>query len=273
MKKLLIITIIIVVLVIIHSIVAFDNSVTIETRDYSQYDGNIIIGEFYYEKPVVSDKFSGADIINKYFEDSCNEFFTEGSGMFSDKAFERMNGYLQHAKKNFPSDLKKSPYKYYVKTTCTYKSSEYISFRLIYVWSASGVMDIIPKGVTFNLKTGELVSFYDFLDISEEELKERLKQDFSILFEDIKNPLLSSQNDEIFAKDNSVPYSVISYGENKPFGKNFYHDGKNIYITTETLFTYHRGFVYKWSLKDINENGIYVFNYEDEKLNIKKFKE
>lgn len=124
-------------------------------------------------------------------------------------------------------------------------------------------MDIIPKGITFNLKTGELVSFYDFLDVDEAVLKEKLKNDFSILFKDIENPLLSSENEEIFTKYNNVPYTVLSYGENISFDKNFYYDGKNIYITTETLFTYHRGFVYKWSLKDVNKNKIYVFNYED----------
>jgi len=264
MKKTLILLIALIALIfIILSPFLFYNSVTIEKEDYSQYDEDILIGEFYYEKPIIADKFSGAVRINKYFEDSSKDFFNESSGMFSDMAFERMKGYLEDAKKNSLGDLKNSPYKYYVKTTCTYKSSEYISFRLIYVWSAGGVMDIIPKGITFNLKTGELVSFYDFLDVDEAVLKEKLKNDFSILFKDIENPLLSSENEEVFTKDNNVPYTVLSYGENISFDKNFYYDGKNIYITTETLFTYHRGFVYKWSLKDVNKNKIYVFNYAD----------
>ncbi len=221
-------------------------------------DDNLLIGEFFYEKPSVSEKFTGAGKINDYFDKECLIFFEGSPEFFGENAFQQMTSLLEEDKEYLKEALPKQPYLYYVDTEVTFLSEEYVSFKQSYVWAASGPCDVFNKGVTFNLKTGEIEPITTFIaaDTLENNLHNALSA--STLF-DVSTEI-HEQAKEIYAKNSENAYTLGYDGKDVLLNENYFYDGECVNITMN-IFPYppHNGLIVKLNNNEEPSGSVYTY--------------
>ena len=227
----------------------------IENSIYSE-SGQLLFNSF-YEKPIISEKYPGAEKINEFFDIKCNEFFTREDYKRMKDDFDEKLGYWGEAV------MSKQPFCYYNDAEITYLTDKYISVRLSRVWFGSGSCEVWNDGITFNLHTGERVSFSEFSDIESKLLKENMGREIS---ETYLSKEWGAEVVKMFKEDTENDFSFVYKGSEVPFDKDFFYDGKKINITLGDEFITHNGLIYCWDAKDINSGCVYFYRPTYEKL-------
>ena len=230
------------------AIVADDpHIVVINKTDYSVYgNDNNVIGIFYYEQPHISDSDTVAQKINDYFIQDCYNFFEGKSLFFGEDAFTRMITFLDTGVNQWGEEsLVTNPYCYFVATEVTFLSDDYISFCQTYVWAADGPRDTWNQGTTFSMKTGDIVSFTEIVDVDANTLKANICEMLIPMFDYF--PERQSDIVEVFGANEHNSFEIEFDGTVVALDKNFYYNGSFIEITLNYSFLPHSGLVIQWN--------------------------
>jgi hypothetical protein len=233
--------------------------ITIEKIDLSIYSEGYLVGDFFYEKPHVPGKSRAANRINDFF---CREYdrFLNGSLMFPDNDdYRRSKDYLEESLGWWDAkELAIQPFTCNVVTKMTFLSEDYISFFQTYRAWSTGPRDTFNYGVTFNMKTGELVPFTAFVGIEANAFKNRLCDTllplvdiFSIMPEDVY---------KMYGPDDDNTFIVTYYNTEVALDKCYFYDGKSIFLTLNYELFPHDGIIIRWD--DIMYMP-FIINYDD----------
>ena len=176
---------------------------------------------------------------------------------FGDDAFYSMRGLLKDAIKRHGEDsITKHPFRYCVKTNVEFLSNEYVSFHQKYIWAAEGPEDVWGQGLTFSLKTGELVPFTQFVNIDSEEFKDILYSKTISLFD--KKTQIQKEIFKMFYTDISEPFTIDYEGKKIHLDKQFFYDGEFINVVLNDGFYPHSGLIFKWKSNNLSSGELHT---------------
>ena len=273
MRKLIILLALLLVFIVgLHSNQMDENkSFSISRVDYSAFNqDHNAIGIFYYDKPYVSESFSGAQKINNYFEQECENFFCGTARFFGENAFVKMQEDLNWGINCYgETGLVIQPFCYFVTTQVTYFSENYISFFQSYAWATAGPRDVWNSGLTFCLATGELVELTDFYEIAADDLKANICNVLLSIFSDYPEERHREIID-IYGPNDDNSFEIMYYDTALDLDKNYFYDGQVINLTlNEGLFP-HNGIIISWNgmNKDTFECIVYTYTLVGGELEI-----
>lgn len=239
--------------------------ITIKRIDHSiKNDSGDILALIYFDKPVFKEKSDAVSKIDEYFE-------TEYSNWLNSEP-NRLNiyGNIGNSMKKFleslndmremygDSTIMKYPLKYYVDTEVTFLSKDILSIKQYVYWSSGGPSDTYAFGSTFNLKTGELIPFTYFYDVSKNDFNDSLTE--FLIQSNMVDYLSDQELEELLNsdKDNNFSYDVDSCQWNLSY--EYYYDGTSIYLCLNQIGI-HSGYIVKWNGKVSDEFGASMWNY------------
>ena len=236
--------------------------IEIEKVDRSVFnEEGLLIGNFFYEKPIIPQTYAGAEKINAYFDKECLEFFEGTPDIYYElgEPFKTALGFLEEHRKYSEEGLVEDPYRFFRETHVTFLSDKYISFRQTDAWMAGGTNDVCNKGMTFNLETGEIEPITTFTDTD-------------TLWGDIYNALLPLSEDcnwlredleEAYVKDTDDSFIIVRGKKELDVNKNYFYDGKCVNIVLNDIFFYypHNGLIFRRNKERIDAKSLYTYFY------------
>ena len=226
-------------------IACYSDEVTINKIDYSMYIEESLVGEFFYEKPHIAGGTEPARKINDYFDKDCDEFFSGRATFFGENAFQIKKYHVKESIERWGLEtLVDWPFQYSVTSKMTFISEDYISFCQTYRSWTTGPRDTWNLGVTFSVKTGELVPFTEFIDISANTFKENLCDVLLPLF----NEYGASKEDvnNTYGPNDDNTFSIKYYDTEISLDTKYFYDGNSIYLTLNHRLYPHDGFIIRW---------------------------
>ena len=217
--------------------------ITIEKKDHSVYSEGYLVGDFFYEKPYISSGSTATDRINDYF---CREYkrFTNGSYMSPDSdSYEWINELLEEFIESRGAEaIAIQPFTCNVVTRLTFFSEEYISFWQTYRWWATGPRDTWNFGVTFSMKTGELVPFTEFVDIEANTFKKSLCDVLLPMFVEYGQKYVY----ETYFPNNDNTFMIKYFDIEVSLDTSYFYDGNSIFLTLNHGLYPHDGIIIQW---------------------------
>ena len=166
-------------------------SVDIErvNRDYVSENG-VIIATFYFEKPILLGEDEVAERVNNIFDKEATGFFfgDETSAHYSWGGFDRFDYYvtrhriyfgdaiMEESAKSFEAEQLEVQFRSSVKTSITYLGETTLSTMQDLYWMTIGVINTRHYGLTFDLRTGELLPINHFVGNDLEHFKQRVEE-------------------------------------------------------------------------------------------------
>ena len=223
------------------------DGIVITRIDYSVYIEEKLIGNFFYEKPHIWGNSEAINKINNYFINDYENFFHGTSMFFGENGFQRMTYELERSLEwqEFES-LAAHPFQYNVITKMTYLSEDYISFLQIHTWAHTGPRGEWFNGVTFNLTTGELVSFTEFYYVDPNVFRTSLVE---FLLQAIdENWLFQDEIINTYGPNDDNSFLLVYFGiEAGALDKQFFYDGCSINLTLNHGLYPHMGLIVRWN--------------------------
>lgn len=233
--------------------------ITIERMEHSitSTDGELL-ALIYFDKPLVSGNFKSILKVNKYFESVYEDWLNGKSNMINFYGGFSMNKFLDNLnsmRKVYGDDkFIIQPLEYYVDTEVVFLSEKLISFRHYVHFFSGGASDTYCFGNTFDVKTGEIVSFTDFYNVNAYSFKNSLVK-FLIQY-GIINGITG-----FYDIDNEFIYESNKHQWNMAY--EYYYDGTSICLTLNQIGV-HSGYIVKWNGKIDNEFEATIWKYGKE---------
>ncbi len=140
-----------------------------DERDKHGYD----YVEVYFERPVFEEVTPGYQLINGFFEERSNEFFSDSFLSFENKNEEdTFWGIVEE----FETEGNIMPLEYNVSAEVTYQSTDLVSVSLLYTKWFGGTDMLWKKNYLFYTDTGKRVILTEIIGETEEKIKDLIEQ-------------------------------------------------------------------------------------------------
>lgn len=195
---------------------------------------NEVLGKMSYELPFLvfngGDDPCGLEKINFVLRDRCSQFFKEDYSYFLQRVSEKNASSAQYVNA--------------ISSQIAYQDENFLSIHQIQEWYTGGVISFSDFGMTFNLKSGALLSLEDFIDSSFHDFQECLLD--YLYAESGKTSQMFQMFDDwrsIYRKSGFEDYEY------------YYSDGM-LYIIEESFITSEASKIVLWSIQDQAPVGI-----------------
>ncbi len=237
---------------------------SIERTDYSiKSDTGDVLAYIYYDKPVLKNgRFS--DEINSYFE-------AEQEGWFS--GANRLTHYQDGWLSDFEEDvseaidtygievLKEQPFIYVVDSNVIFQNDKYLSIRHIATVQKLGKRSWYYFGSNFDLKTGELISIDNLVDMDVDDFRNSLVEFLASNLRDYNHNISRKELEEVYGSRGNNSYLTEYDGENIDLKYEYYFDEENYYIILNHATLLDAGIIMKWNGKLFDEFEACLIGY------------
>ena len=226
-------------------------SVTIERIDRSVKNKNgAVIAKIYYDKPVIHGNSDSVAIINEFFDKECDGWFGGSNRLtfFEDGSFDLFLGNVEEMKEK--QELEDRPLCYQVDTDIVFMNQQIISIKQSTFWIFGGPSSKNYFGSTFDLKSGQLLSFDHFKNINVNLFRKNLA-DFLV------NKILNYDYEtyekekikQFYGPNKENNFDACYFGRIVPLNYEYYYDGEYIYFIASYHMPQGSSYIIKWNGK------------------------
>jgi hypothetical protein len=241
-----------------------DYTVSIERIDRSikSSDGRLLAA-VYYDMPFVNKTSDSAKHINAFFRDECDGWFEgqnrlthfqeEWYSSFSENVSELIDAYGEDT-------VSESPFSYRVDSLLTFSDENILSVLQIATYQTAGPMNEYYFGSTFDLRTGELISLDEIVNVSADFLRgailelaahESLKLDDAAL----------DRINRIYGASGNSDYDFLYNGKQFQLNREYFYDGIDYYIILNYGILDNFGSIMKWNGESGSGRRISLIGY------------
>lgn len=238
--------------------------VSIERTDYSiKSDAGDILAYIYYDKPVVKNgKFS--DEINSYFEAE-QDGWINGANRLTHYQEGRLLGFKEDVSEAIDAYgvevLIEQPFSYVVDSNVVFQNDKYLSIRHIATVQKLGKQSWYYFGSNFDLKTGELISIDNIVDMSADDFRNSIVECLASSILDYNHNISLKKLEEVYGSRGEDSYLTEYDGENIDLRYEYYFDEDNYYIILNHATLLDTGIIMKWNGKLFDEFEAHLVGY------------
>lgn len=222
----------------------------------------------FYEESLVNKK--AIDKINAYLEadyknwlngESRLNFYNANSYNY---AMDQLNQVLEYQGKEI---AERNPHRDTVESKVMFLNENLLSIKQYSYGVGVGPSAMATFGLTFDLKTGEVLSIDKLIDISADELKNKILDYISNHIKEYGNPDNYESNYlpyyEVYAPNENHDFKLGGGSKTVDLNYSYYYDGKYYYIITQEYPRYNVDGILKWNgnKKDNFEEFFRYFTY------------
>lgn len=260
------------------AIVNLDLNYSVEflKNDYSIYNAKgQELAEIYYSLPILSyHNMEYVDLINNFYETDNQMWLTDSNRLnnYNENYFQeflkdfyeiRVNGapFLNSNDiESIENDISIQPARYIVDSNLVYLDNKYISIvQEKTEQNIGGPSEMDFFGSTFNLETGTMVPFTEFvnINISEDEFEERLIDKIYLAIYEYDYEYDKEILHDMFIND--------QYNTLNNFKYKYFYDGDNIYFITDNIhLSTSDSLIFKWNMSTSDDMKLeLIWSLED----------